>query len=244
MPGADRHQCDDSHAVERLTSGLGGDGGVAGGYLISNDGRVRNRDSGRRPIREVPMTESAAGITDVVDILTTDHRNVLDLIDSISSAPSPDESRDIADTVIAEIVRHSVAEEMYVYPAMKNHLPDGEAQVQHDIEEHQELEETLKKLEHTSAEDTEFIALVAEVRSQLSHHASDEENSQFPLLREHIPHDELVELGRKVELAKQIAPTRPHPNSPHSELFHKAFGPGVGLVDKLRDAVTGRATNT
>jgi hemerythrin superfamily protein len=190
------------------------------------------------------MTAANTDGSDVVDILTADHHDVLELIDSISSAGSPDESRDIADTVIAEIVRHSIAEEMYVYPAMKKHLPDGQSQVEHDIEEHQELEETLKKLERVSADDTEFVALVAEVRSQLSHHASDEENSQFPLLREHIPHDQLVELGRKVELAKQIAPTRPHPNSPHSELFHKAFGPGVGLVDKLRDAVSGRATNT
>ena len=27
-----------------------------------------------------------------------------------------------------------------------------------------------------------------------------------------------------------------------SELFHKLVGPGVGLVDRLRDKLTGRAT--
>ena len=32
----------------------------------------------------------------------------------------------MADTVITELVRHSVAEEMYVYPAMRDHLPDGQ----------------------------------------------------------------------------------------------------------------------
>lgn len=181
---------------------------------------------------------------DVVDILTTDHHDVLELIDTIEASSNPDERRSIADTVIAEIVRHSVAEEMYVYPAMKDNLPDGEKEVEHDVKEHQELEETLKKLEGVSGDAPDFSSLVAETRKQLAHHASDEEQNQFPLLRQHLSEEQLTELGTKVETAKKIAPTRPHPASPHAELFHKAFGPGVGLVDKLRDAVTGRAKNT
>jgi hypothetical protein len=52
----------------------------------------------------------------------------------------------------------------------------------------------------------------------------------------------LVELGEKVQTAKKLAPTRPHPSAPHSELFHKTLGPGVGLIDRLRDKLTGRHT--
>lgn len=189
-------------------------------------------------------TPQSTGSQDVVDILTTDHHDVLDLLDTIAQSSDADQRRDIADTVIAEIIRHSVAEEMYVYPAMRDNLPDGDSRVQHDIQEHQELEETLKALEGVPGDDATFSELVAKTRSQLQHHASDEEKTQFPLLREHLTPEQLVDLGRKVETAKQVAPTRPHPNSPHSELFHKAVGPGVGLVDKLRDAVTGRARNT
>ncbi|MCW2677977.1 MAG: uncharacterized protein JWR70_3017, partial [Modestobacter sp.] len=69
------------------------------------------------------MTAST-GDQDVVDILTTDHHEVLDLVGRIPSA-DPAQRRDMADTVIAELMRHSVAEEMYVYPAMRDHLPDG-----------------------------------------------------------------------------------------------------------------------
>ncbi len=47
-----------------------------------------------------------------------------------------------------------------------------------------------------------------------------------------------------MQTAKAAAPTRPHPNSPHAELFHKTLGTGVGLVDKLRDSVSGRSRNT
>ena len=53
-----------------------------------------------------------------------------------------------------------------------------------------------------------------------------------------------MDLGRKVEAAKQVAPTRPHPGSPNSELFHMTVGMGVGMVDRLRDALSGRIKNT
>ncbi|MBE7188916.1 hemerythrin domain-containing protein, partial [Jatrophihabitans endophyticus] len=172
------------------------------------------------------------------------HHEVLALIDTIDTAPDAATRRDIADTVIAEIVRHSVAEEMFVYPAMRRYLPDGDAVVQQDIDEHQQLEQTLKRLERADVNDPQFAALVGEVRDELRAHAADEETEQFPLLRAHLPVDTLADLGRKVETAKLVAPTRPHPKSPHAELFHKAFGPGVGFVDKLRDAVSGRARNT
>ena len=38
--------------------------------------------------------------------------------------------------------------------------------------------------------------------------------------------DVLIDLRDKVEMAEQVAPTRPHPSAPHSELFHKIVGPG------------------
>jgi hemerythrin-like domain-containing protein len=179
---------------------------------------------------------------DVVDVLTEDHHSVLNLIAGIPTTSDPAEKRAIADIVIAEIVRHSVAEEMHVYPAIRKHVPDGDSKVEHDVQEHKELEATLKKLEGADADGAGFDQLVADVEQQLRHHASDEEKTQFPELREHLPADELQRLARKVELAKEIAPTRPHPAAPNAELFHKTVGPGVGMIDKLRDVLARRST--
>jgi hemerythrin superfamily protein len=184
------------------------------------------------------MTTST-GDQDVVDILTTDHHEVLDLIGQIPGA-DPGQRRDMADTVIAELMRHSVAEEMYVYPAMKDHLPEGESRVQHDVEEHQQLVEVMKELEDVDSADPRFLQTLGRLEAVLRDHVSDEENDQFPLLRVHLTREQLVEIGGKVETAKKAAPTRPHPSAPHSELFHKTLGPGVGLVDRLRDKLTGR----
>jgi hemerythrin superfamily protein/carbon monoxide dehydrogenase subunit G len=183
------------------------------------------------------------GQEDVVDILTTDHREVTGLIQQIRSAGDATTRRDLADTMISELVRHAVAEEMYVYPAMKEHLPDGEAAVEHDIAEHKELERTMKELESVEATDLRFDSLITELETILADHVNDEESEQFPKLRASIPREELVQLGQKVQSAKKLAPTRPHPAAPNAELFHKVVGPGVGMVDRLRDRLTGRSTS-
>ncbi|MGP9666082.1 hemerythrin domain-containing protein, partial [Halomonas sp. AOP22-C1-8] len=96
--------------------------------------------------------------------------------------------------------------------------------------------------EDVDASAPSFIPLTKEMEKQLRHHIDDEESDQFPKLRNHIPVDELIDLGNKVDAAKKLSPTRPHPSAPHSELFHKSVGPGVGMVDRLLDKLQGRHT--
>jgi len=188
------------------------------------------------------MTDSQTS-GDVIDVLTSDHREVTALITNIWSVADPMIRRDLTDTAISELVRHAVAEEMYVYPAMRKHLPEGDKAVEHDIEEHKELERAMKRLEDVDVSSTEFDEALRHLETLLADHVQDEESEQFPELRRRIPQEELTKLAEKVETAKKLAPTRPHPGAPNSELFHKLVGPGVGLVDRLRDKLTGRATN-
>ncbi|PHU46298.1 cation-binding protein, partial [Shigella flexneri] len=100
-----------------------------------------------------------------------------------------DERREIADTVIAEVMRHSVAEEMIVYPSIEEHVPGGKDEVEHDKEEHEELVRVMKELEDLDVTEGAFLEKVIEFEQLLDHHARDEEDEQFPKLREHIPQD-------------------------------------------------------
>ncbi|MFC7528390.1 hemerythrin domain-containing protein [Actinoplanes sp. GCM10030250] len=179
---------------------------------------------------------------DVIDVLVSDHRDVTALIGNIWSVADPMIRRDLTDTAISELVRHAVAEEMYVYPVMRKYLDGGDKAVEHDVEEHKELEQTMKRLEDLDVSTPEFDEALRALETVLADHVQDEESEQFPELRRVVPHEELVELAGKVETAKKLAPTRPHPAAPNAELFHKLVGPGVGLVDRLRDKLTGRAT--
>lgn len=180
--------------------------------------------------------------SDVIDILTADHEDMIELIGRIESTPDASKRRDLADTVIAEVMRHAVAEEMFVYPVMEEQLPNGTEEVQHDKQEHDEVVQVMKQIEDVEASAPNFMDLVRRLEAQLRHHAEDEESQQFPKLRAHIPGEKLFDMGEKVESAKKLAPTRPHPSAPHSELFHKTVGPGVGMVDRLLDKLTGRQT--
>ncbi len=189
------------------------------------------------------MTEiTAAAEQDVVDVLSEDHREVDALIQRIWAETDPAARRDLADVMISELVRHSVAEEMFVYPAMLLHLPDGEQAVAHDTEEHKDLERTMKSLESAKPDGAHFEELLRHLETVLRDHVSDEESEQFPALRQHVPHAELVTLAGQVQAVKKIAPTRPHPSQPNTLLAHALVGPGVGLVDRLRDRISGRPT--
>ncbi len=187
--------------------------------------------------------ESTSMEPDVLDLLMQEHREVEDLLGQLSMQDGQEQDpREIADIVIASLVRHSVAEEMYVYPVIREYLPDGDEAVEHDTGEHQELEELLKELEGLEPSNGKFAEVVARLQEVLADHISDEEDEQFPRLREAVPTQKLIDLRSKVEMAERIAPTRPHPGAPHSELFHKMVGPGVGMVDRLRDTLSGRVT--
>src|SRR5919107_1760422 len=153
---------------------------------------------------------------DVIDVLTSDHRDVTALIGEIWSVKDPMIRRDLTDTAISELVRHAVAEEMYVYPAMRKYLPDGEKAVEHDVEEHKELERTMKELESVDVSGAEFDTALRRLEALLADHVQDEESQQFPELRRSVSQEELKELAGKVGTAKKIAPTRPHPRAPQS----------------------------
>lgn len=64
------------------------------------------------------MTDSQRD-QDVIEVLTTDHTEATSLIAQIRGSNDPEGRRDLADTLISEPVRHSVAEEMFVYPSCR-----------------------------------------------------------------------------------------------------------------------------
>jgi hemerythrin superfamily protein/ribosome-associated toxin RatA of RatAB toxin-antitoxin module len=232
-------------AASRGDSGKAGVSGtvLAAGAAVAAAGVAAGVAAATSSSSSSSSSSEVVGGEDVIDILTTDHREATDLLLQIRAATDPTMRRDLADMLISELVRHAVAEEMYVYPAMKEHLPDGEAAVEHDTQEHKELERTMKELEGVEPSDPRFDSVLTQLETILADHVADEETEQFPQLRASISREELVQLGQKVQTAKKLAPTRPHPAAPNAELFHKLVGPGVGLVDRLRDRLTGRSTS-
>ncbi|OKI85348.1 hemerythrin domain-containing protein [Streptomyces sp. CB02414] len=178
---------------------------------------------------------------DVVAELTTDHREVEELFGKIESlSPGDEQRKKYADQAVIELVRHSVAEEAYLYPAVREFLPDGDRVADKEIEDHAEAERTMEELEGLEADDPEFDRLIGELMAEIRSHVRYEEDNLFPQLRSATTEDELMKLGDKVRQAKKTAPTRPHPSAPDTPPANKLLAPGAGMVDRVRDALTGR----
>ncbi|MER7838178.1 hemerythrin domain-containing protein [Streptomyces sp. NPDC096040] len=178
---------------------------------------------------------------DVINELVTDHREVEELFGKIDGLPSGDKNRKIyADQATMELVRHSVAEEEYLYPAVREYLADGDAIADKEIADHSRAEQIMKDLESCEAGDPEFDRLIGLLMSEIRSHVADEERSLFPMLRLAATAEALDDLGDKVRQAKKLAPTRPHPSAPDTPPANKMLAPGAGLVDRLRDTLTGR----
>ncbi|WP_049577663.1 hemerythrin domain-containing protein [Streptomyces sp. SBT349] len=181
---------------------------------------------------------------DIIHELTTDHREVEGMFSDIESLPPGEPRRkELADQVTIELVRHSIAEEQHLYPAVREHVPEGDRIADREIEDHAAAERLMKELENCSAAAPLFDRLITALMIEIREHLQDEEDHLFPLLRQSCSPEALAELGDKARRAKRLAPTRPHPSAPDTPPLNKLLAPGVGLVDRARDALTGRGTH-
>ncbi|BBC38312.1 uncharacterized protein SGFS_096060 [Streptomyces graminofaciens] len=182
---------------------------------------------------------------DVIEELKADHREVEELFGKIEQLPSGDPQRkEYTDLVTIELVRHSVAEEEYLYPAVREHVDNGDALTDRELEDHAEAERTMKDLERCDADDPEFDQLIAQLMAEIRRHVRDEESNLFPRLDKSCSTEMLDDLGEKVRRAKKTAPTRPHPAAPAKPPANRILAPGLGLVDRMRDAVSGRGKDS
>ncbi|GFG68208.1 hemerythrin [Mycobacterium kubicae] len=176
----------------------------------------------------------------IVDDIVADHREFESVFTELESGGDPRTQPELVEHVIAGIVRHAVAEEQYVYPAARELLPDGDEIVGHELKEHSKAEEVMKAIEQAGADDPRYDELVRQLIGDIRHHIEEEESDLLPNLRDACRPEQLRELSEQFHRAKKIAPTRPHPLAPDHPPANRILGPGAGLVDRLRDALSGR----
>jgi hemerythrin superfamily protein len=169
----------------------------------------------------------------IVNLLIEDHRSVEQ---RLASFPAPSEDR-MAQfrRLVEELVRHEVAEELVVYPALRK-LPGGDQLADARIAEQSEAEARLARMERLDHAYPEFMGEFAQLRTEVLAHAKSEEAEVFPVLNAGYDGTTLVELGQKYLQAKLTAPTHPHPHAPDTPPGNKLMGPVAALIDRLRDA--------
>src|SRR5699024_10830175 len=164
--------------------------------------------------------------TNLVDVIIADHRSVEEVFQELEQGSgTPQHRRQLADHVIAELVRHSVAKEQYMYPAAREALPDGDEVVDHELAEHAEAEQVMNDLDDVDPEDPRFNGLLAALMADVRHHIEEEETDLLPKLQQACSQERLQQLGAQVLEVRSTAPTRPHPNTPSTPPANRILDP-------------------
>lgn len=182
---------------------------------------------------------------DAITLLENDHRTVESLFrryESLQSGGTEEERERLVHDMIRELSVHAAIEEQVLYPEAERALPEGEALAREALDEHAEAKEVLAELDDIAPSDAGFDAKVRNLIADVRHHVEEEETEMFPKLRAALSSDELDDMGRKLERAKSMAPTRPHPHAPSTPPGNLVAGPMAAVVDRVRDAAAGRPT--
>lgn len=165
--------------------------GAAGGILL---GRVL-------PVvlaNAAGLAQGAAG-RDPFARLIQQHRTLLSLLDRMEQLPASDwTKRKLSFLAFKRTLgKHAMAEEDVVYPLLKTEGERHEA-TQKLYREHASMKIHLFELEAAIHEEEEWSEAVRALRSEIEPHAREEEETEFPRLRELLDQKGTAQLARKI----------------------------------------------
>jgi hemerythrin-like domain-containing protein len=183
---------------------------------------------------------------DAVTFLREDHKSVLGMLEALDGAPSGSGAQSsglgtmVTNLVIAES-QHEAIEQQFFWPAVRDALDDGDELADAAIEQEQQGKKLLQRLEIGSPGDANYHDALQEFVNAGREHIMFEQDVVWPRFEAAVSREDREKLGEKLEQAKKVAPTRPHPDTPPNATVQKTMGMGAAIVDHVRDAASGRA---
>jgi hemerythrin-like domain-containing protein len=183
---------------------------------------------------------------DALTFLREDHKSVLGMLEVLDGAPAGSGAdlsglgTMVTNLVIAES-QHEAIEEQFFWPAVREALDDGNELADEAITQEQEGKKLLQRLNDGEPGDPDYQQALQEFVKAGREHIMYEQDVVWPRFQAAVGREELEKLGEKLEQAKKVAPTRPHPDTPANAAVQKTMGMGAAVVDHVRDAVSGRA---
>jgi len=178
---------------------------------------------------------------DAITLLKADHKTVEQLFKQFEKAGDRAfvRKRQIADRIVEALAAHAVIEEQLFYPVTRATVPAVEDIALESLEEHHIVKWVLSEIADLDPEDERFDAKVTVLIENVRHHVDEEESDYFPKVRDALSRKQLAELGDAMEVAKETAPTRPHPRSPDTPPANILVGAVASVADKVADTVSG-----
>ncbi|KAG5183499.1 hypothetical protein JKP88DRAFT_290326 [Tribonema minus] len=178
--------------------------------------------------------EKSEAHMDAIELLTKDHRDVLSLVREAMYTMDMNERKDKMMQAIRMLVEHTVAEEQHVYPFIAKVVPEGQAQVERDLHEHRHMDDIMMRTEQADMSATSFAAMADDLEKAIIEHATFEEQTQFPQLRQMTKKKDLMDLAKKIKSVKSLSAKQTEPMAPATGEIGKLEGPAMGLANRLR----------
>jgi hemerythrin superfamily protein len=139
---------------------------------------------------------------------------------------------------VYEFCRHSVGEEIIMYPLLDSFGSEGKRLVDEARTEHQRIKEMMSSMESMSRDSSKerFNNQFDILMQILGDHMQKAESVDLMLIRSRCSLDDRIHYGQQFMNRKKIAPTRPHPSTPETPvMLEEAMGLLVAPIDKFRD---------
>jgi hemerythrin-like domain-containing protein len=186
----------------------------------------------------MPLNSRLASIraaSTISEVITNDHRELKKYYEEIVNNPDNiDHQTRYGNQFTWELARHSVAEELLVYPALEKYLGDkGKEHADHDRAEHHkvcltvpfaeivtdrlQVKVLLKDFQNMSARDSAYVPKLKEIWSLLEHHIEEEESKDLPALEKALSSSDnrgsSESLAKNFGRTKAFVPSRSHPSA-------------------------------
>jgi hypothetical protein len=160
--------------------------------------------------------------TDLTTVLAGDHRELDRLCTELELGQgSPENRKDLADHLTAELVRHGVAEESFL---------DGEGDLA-------EADGLMRQLEGVGPQEIRFERVLSGLIRAVRRHVRDEGPAAVRQVRLTCSPERRAELGKQVLAIRDAAATLPHPDLSDRMPQADQLWPGPGFVDRARAAL-------
>lgn len=193
----------------------------------------------------------------ISDAIKKDHREIEEYYNNILRASDDDSKTRWQNQFVWELARHSISEELVVYPAMEKNLgPKGKEMAEKDRAEHQivscqtphifrqkigdstdasQVKEKLYAFQKLNASSPDFLQTIKSLMEDLSKHIKEEEEDDLPILEKTLNSSDSESMARSFGRTKAFVPSRSHPSAPNKPPFETVAGLMAAPIDRLAD---------
>ncbi|CAG8184493.1 unnamed protein product [Penicillium nalgiovense] len=185
--------------------------------------------------RRTVVTSPIADPPSISDVIKKDHRDIVSHYEKIVKSSDVDEQTRFQNPFAWELARHSIGEELVVYPAFEKQLSGGVDVADKDRQEHFEVKEQLKAFQNMAPSDSQFIPTIKKLMKNLSEHIKEEETHDLPRLEQALSKEDSQTHARSFGRTKMFVPSRSHPSAPDKPPYDTVVGLLTAPIDRLAD---------